>query len=151
MAICRYLMFYPWLCIIWPGNIFWTQTLGVGWGHGGGCLITIPFVHGNFRVGWFDFRVGWFSSHRTCTSCKMYGSSKFRPSGVSWDVLRGILLGSWQMGQTRHGFPWVPKSWVGHSCGIWVGHSLSWSYYSRYSHVDLCMQFFSNFAWSFHL
>ena len=23
------------------------------------------------------------------------------------------------MGQTRHGFPWVPKSWGGHSCGIW--------------------------------
>lgn len=23
------------------------------------------------------------------------------------------------MGQTRHGFPWVPKSWGGHSSGIW--------------------------------
>lgn len=114
----------PWLCIIWLGHIYWTLygPLGVGWGQVGGCLITIPFVRWQFLC-WMLWFSGWMVViPRTCTSCKMYGSSKFRPSDVSWDVLRGILAGSWQMGQTRHGFPWVPKSWVGHSSGMWGLH-----------------------------
>ena len=98
------------------------RTLAVGWGQVGGCLITIPFVRWQFLC-WMLWFSGWMVViPRTCTSCKMYGSSKFRPSDVSWDVLRGILAGSWQMGQTRHGFPWVPKSWVGHSSGMWGLH-----------------------------